>query len=95
MSGAGGLCVLAGNLAANECMSLNPFALIQGKRIVGTWGGETDPDRDIPMYVHLFLTERLKAAALITHVFGLSEINEALEELEQGSVGRALIDMSC
>jgi len=35
----GGLCVLAGNLPHGERISLDPFDLIRGKLIVGTWGG--------------------------------------------------------
>lgn len=46
----GGLCVLAGNLPHGEQISINPFDLIRGKRIVGTWGGETRPDDDLPRY---------------------------------------------
>jgi len=90
----GGLCVLAGNLPHGERISLDPFNLIKGKRIVGTWGGEALPDRDIPMYVRLFLSGKLKLDELITHIYSLDNINQALEDLECGKVGRALIDMS-
>ena len=89
----GGLCVLAGNLPHGELIALNPFDLIKGKRIVGSWGGETCPDRDIPLYVDLYLSGKLKLDALITHTYGLEEINQAFDDLEQGKVGRALIQM--
>jgi S-(hydroxymethyl)glutathione dehydrogenase/alcohol dehydrogenase len=45
----GGLCILAGNLPTGQNISIDPFDLIKGKRIIGTWGGETDPDKDIIM----------------------------------------------
>lgn len=90
----GGLCVLAGNLPHGERIVLNPFDLIRGKHIVGTWGGEAQPDRDIPMYVDLFLSGKLKLDKLITHTYSLNDINKALAALEHGEVGRALIDMS-
>ncbi len=90
----GGLCVLAGNLPHGGRISLDPFDLIKGKRIVGTWGGETQPDRDIPLYVDLYLSGRLKLDGLITHTHSLSDINQALDYLEQGQVGRILIDMA-
>ena len=90
----GGLCVLAGNLPHGERISIDPFDLIRGKRIIGTWGGETQPDKDIPMYVDLFLSGRLKLDRLLTHSYRLDEINQALEDLENGRIGRALIDMS-
>ena len=90
----GGLLVLAGNLPYGQRISLDPFNLIKGKRILGTWGGETQPDRDIPMYVNLYLSGKLKLDRLITHTYSLDDINQALEDLENGKVGRALIDMS-
>jgi len=90
----GGLCVLAGNLPQGERIALDPFDLIKGKRIVGTWGGESQPDRDIPLYANLHLSERLKLGALITQSNRLEEINRTLDDLESGKVGRALIDMA-
>jgi len=90
----GGLCVLAGNLPHGQRISLNPFDLIQGKRIVGAWGGETQPDRDIPIYVYLYLSGKLRLDPLITHTYSLDDINQALEDLEHGKVGRALVNMA-
>jgi S-(hydroxymethyl)glutathione dehydrogenase / alcohol dehydrogenase len=90
----GGVCVLAGNLSRGEMISLDPFDLIKGKRIIGTWGGETDPDRDIPQYTHLYQTGKLKLDALITDTFTLGEINKAVDMMNNGEiVGRCLIEM--
>jgi S-(hydroxymethyl)glutathione dehydrogenase/alcohol dehydrogenase len=90
----GGLCVLAGNLPHGQPISLNPFDLIRGKRIVGTWGGESRPDHDIPMYINLYLSGKLKLNRLITHIYSLNDINQALEDLDRGKVGRALISVA-
>jgi S-(hydroxymethyl)glutathione dehydrogenase/alcohol dehydrogenase len=91
----GGICVLAGNLPYGENISINPFDLIRGKRIIGTWGGESQPDRDIPVYVENFLSGKLHLEHLLTRtVYGLPDINRALEDLESGKTGRAIIDMS-
>ena len=87
----GGLCVLAGNLPHGECISLNPFDLIRGKRIIGSWGGGTQPDRDIPMYVEYYLSGKLQLDRLLAHSYSLGDINQALEDLENGKIGRALI----
>ncbi len=89
----GGLCVLAGNLPHGEQISLNPFDLIRGKRIVGTWGGDTVPDRDLPRYARLFLDGKLPLADLISREYPLSGANAALDDLEGGRVARALINM--
>lgn len=56
-------------------------------------GGETQPDKDVPMYVDLYLSGKLKLDRLITHTYSLGDINQALEDMEHGKVGRTLIDM--
>ncbi len=88
----GGLCVLAGNLSQGEMISLDPFDLIKGKQIIGTWGGETDPDRDIPHYADLFLSGKLSLAKFSTDQFKIEEINDAFKDLENGKVGRPIIE---
>lgn len=90
----GGLCILAGNLPHGEQISIDPFDLIRGKRIVGTWGGETRPDEDIPRYARWYLEGRLPLGELITRAYRLDEINAALDDMEQGRLTRALINMA-
>ena len=80
----GGLLVIAGNLSQGQKISIDPFDLIKGKRIIGSWGGQTLPDEDIPKYVNLYLEEKLKIDELITHRFSLDEINDAFRALKTG-----------
>lgn len=88
-----GLAVLVGNLPYDDKKILiDPFPLYAGTRLVGTWGGETDPDRDLPRYVNLILDGQLKVDELITHRFQLEEVNEAFEAFEKGELGRAVIE---
>jgi len=90
----GGLCVLAGNLPHGEQIAIDPFELIRGKRIAGAWGGATRPDEDVPRYIRWFLEGRLPMNELISREYRLEEINAALDDLEQGRVVRALVDMA-
>lgn len=90
----GGLCVLAGNLPAGHTISIDPLALIKGKKILGTWGGESLPDRDIPIYVKAFLDRKLKLSELYTQIYNLYDINQALDDLENGKINRAIIEMT-
>lgn len=87
----GGKAILVGNLAHQQRIEIDPFALICGKNIVGSWGGETDPDKDFPYYVELFLSGELKIDKMLTHCFALNEINEALKSLDVGDLGRGII----
>ena len=86
-----GMCVIAGNLPQGQKIEINPFDLILGKKIVGTWGGKSDIDRDVQAYVDLFLNHEIDLGSLITHEVQLEEVNSLIHELEQGSVGRGLI----
>jgi S-(hydroxymethyl)glutathione dehydrogenase/alcohol dehydrogenase len=88
----GGLAILVGNLPSGQSISIDPFQLICGKRIVGSWGGETNPGRDIPLYADMFVEGKLKLAELVSHRFRLDDINAALNALEKGEVNRALIE---
>lgn len=90
----GGLCILAGNLPHGEQIAIDPFDLIRGKRIMGSWGGETQPDNDIPQLAGWFAAGRLPLAELITGEYPLEKINTALLDLEQGRVSRALLKMA-
>jgi len=40
------------------------------------------------------LSGRLNLSQFITHTYRLEEVNQALDDLEVGKVGRALLDMS-
>jgi len=88
----GGKAIIIGNIPPHERISIDPFALICGRQIVGSWGGETDPDRDIPMYVDLYLSGKLKLEKMLTHRFKLEEINDAFDILEKGEAGRIIIE---
>lgn len=90
----GGTAVLAGNIRKGDKICLDPYGLINGKKILGTWGGETKPEEDIPFYAEQYLAGKLRLDRLITHVYQLEGINEALAELELGNVGRAVIRLN-
>ena len=87
----GGLCVFASHPSHGSRISLDPFEMICGKQIIGSWGGSSDPDRDIPIYADLYLEGKLPLGKLITHRYSLEEVNQALDDLEQNKVVRPLI----
>jgi S-(hydroxymethyl)glutathione dehydrogenase/alcohol dehydrogenase len=86
-----GLCVLAGNLPKGEKIAIDPFDLIRGKKIVGTWGGKSKIDQDVAYYTELYLDGKFPFDNLITHVTKLQNIQQLIEALEHGHVGRGLI----
>ena len=89
----GGKCIIAGNLPSGEKISIDPMDLIRGKNIVGTWGGETNPDKDIPEYVTWYQSGKMNLDKLLTHDYPIEDINRAFDDLENGKVGRASVKL--
>ena len=88
---AGGCCVLAGNLPKGEKIQIDPFELIKGKKIMGTWGGGVQIDRDIPRFADIFFQDQKTLQMLISHEVCLPEINQLMSALGKGQVARGLI----
>ena len=89
----GGKLLFASHPPEGEIIRLIPHELIAGKQIAGSWGGATNPDRDIPRMFDLFKKSKIPLDALLTKRYKLEEINEALDDLESGRVFRPLIVM--
>lgn len=89
----GGLCVFASHPGHGEKIRLDPHALISGKQIRGSWGGACEPDTDIPKFAELYRSGRLPLEKLITKRYALEDINEAIDDIERGHVGRPIIEI--
>lgn len=90
----GGTAVVIGNAPHGETVSLDPGELNQGKRLLGTWGGDNSPDRDFPRYCRLVQTGRLNIKPLCSQPFPLSAINDALDAMERRHIARPVVDLS-
>ena len=89
----GGKLIFASHPPEGEMIRLTPHELISGKQIVGSWGGATSPDRDIPRMLTLFQKTNTPLSALLTKRYPLELINDALNDLDSGRVFRPLIVM--
>jgi len=87
----GGRCIFASHPPAGETIKLDPFELICGKLIEGSWGGATQPDQDLPIIVDIINKYRLPVEKLLSNEYSLDEINQAIDDLEQRKITRALI----
>lgn len=89
-----GRTVLAGVLGHEDLVTIDAFRLNMGLSLVGSHGGNTKPDTDIPRYLNLYESGKLKLKEQITHRFQLDEINDAVALIQKGEVGRCVISMS-
>jgi S-(hydroxymethyl)glutathione dehydrogenase/alcohol dehydrogenase len=89
----GGRCVFASHPRTGETIKLDPFDLISGRQIIGTWGGSCKPDEDLPRFARIYSEGKLPLEQLLSHRYSLENINQALDDLEKRKVVRALIEI--
>ena len=89
----GGRAVVIGNARAGARLALDPGVLNQGKSLLGTWGGDSQPDRDYPRFARLLASGRFPVRELLSAPYRLADADRALADLAAGRVGRPLIDM--
>lgn len=90
----GGQAIVIGNARFGEALEIDPGELNQGKRLLGTWGGDCEPDRDFEKISRLVVGGQLPLDYLLGKRYSLDEVNEALADLESGSVARPLLDLT-
>lgn len=90
----GGQCVFASHPANELKIQLEPHAFHRGKNIKGSWGGSSKPDSDILLFAEYFAKGSLPLEKLISKEYQLEQINQALDDLEQKKIVRALITIS-
>lgn len=87
----GGQCIFASHPAHGDTISIDPFDLICGKNIKGTWGGEVAPDSDIELFGRLYAEGKLSLEHLVSRQYDLVDINQAIDDLQNRKIVRALI----
>lgn len=90
----GGRMVVISNPKHGSVFNLDPSVFNQGKSLMGTWGGDSVPDRDYPKYGEMLASGRFEVAGLLSKPYSLDQADQALQDLAGGRVGRPLIDMS-
>lgn len=89
----GGLCVFASHPAFGDKIKIDPHDLISGKKIEGSWGGSCDPDLDTIKFANFYREGNLPLERLLSRRYRLEEVNQALADLENGDMVRALIEL--
>jgi len=96
LTAGGGKTIMVGQPKLDEHLTLHSFLQhFNGKVLMDSNGGLTNPDTDINRYLKLYKDGKLKLDELITKRTGLSDINNALDTIREGLnfSGRYVIDM--
>jgi len=88
-----GKIILVGVPKQGDNISICSLPLHFKKVLTGSHGGDAVPDLDIPRYISLIQAGKMTLDGIITHEFGLNEINDAIELVRNGKTGRVLVVM--
>ena len=89
-----GKLVLVGVPRQGNKVNIFTLPLHFGKTIIGSHGGESNPNEDIKRYLQLFNQNIAQYNKIITERYSLDNINEAIEAMKKGeTAGRILIEM--
>jgi S-(hydroxymethyl)glutathione dehydrogenase/alcohol dehydrogenase len=88
-----GITIFAGVPRENDMLTVDSFPLHMGRRVVGSHGGNTVPDVDIPRVARLYQMGRFKIDEQISHEFPLEQVNEAIQLVRDGSADRCVLKM--
>lgn len=94
LTGVRGRITLVGVPRKGDDVRLYSLPLHFGKRLAGSHGGESVPERDIPRFEALARAGRLSLRELVTEVHPLRDINLAIARMRSGeTAGRCLIEL--
>ena len=86
-----GTAVLVG-LPAGATITLDPETIAErGLRIAGSKVGSARPHADVPHMAQLHLAGRLQLEPLVTHRFGLEQINDAIDAARGGEALKVVV----
>jgi Zn-dependent alcohol dehydrogenase len=68
------------------------MSVMWNRRLTGSYGGGSRPERDFPMYIRWYQEGKLPLDKLVSRRYRLEQINEALGDLERGDIaGRSIV----
>lgn len=87
----GGTVLFASHPPAGDRVRVDPFDLIRGKILRGSWGGGSRPDFDIPLIAEAISSLGINLEPLLEPEYALDDVNRALEDLESVHAIRPLL----
>lgn len=89
----GGQCILLGVPKLGTEASFVVASMYNDKSILGCRYGTTRPHHDIPMYVSFYLDGRLQLDEMVSQVYDLGDVQQALDDLHHGKLNRGVLSL--
>lgn len=87
----GGQAVAIGVMDASVTANFDLFGFLMHKQLTGTYAGSLVPQRDIPVFVDLYMQGRLPLDRMIDATYTLDEVPRALDELAAGAITKGVV----
>jgi len=87
----GGQCVLLGVPKMGTEASFVVSTLYNDKSILGCRYGSTRPHHDIPLYIGFYLDGRLQLDEMVSQVYDLADVQQALDDMHAGKLNRGVL----
>ncbi len=87
-----GVLLFASHPKRNDTITLQPFDLILGKKIFGSWGGGTYPERDVDLMSKILISQKDLFKPITETKFRLSDINNIILNFGNPKFSRPMID---
>ena len=89
-----GKIVLVGVPKKDEKIQINTLPLHFGKQLIGSEGGNRNPNQDIPRLIEYTESDKIDLKMLVSKVYPLKAINKAIDDIRSGAIsGRAIISL--
>ena len=89
-----GLVKFATHPKFGDYLNIDPFELIKGKKIEGSWGGGIQPDKDLPVMINDLKSNDVFIRLINQEKYSLNNINKAIKEMREGKVLRPILKMN-
>ena len=87
-----GLVKFASHPKYGELLRIDPFELILGKRIEGSWGGGVKPELHFESIALVASKNKTFIELYNSKRYSLDDINEAISDMKNGKIMRPIID---
>jgi Zn-dependent alcohol dehydrogenase len=94
MLDSGGSCVILGVPKIGTEASFVVFSMYNDKSILGCRYGSSRPHHDIPLIVDLYRSGRFYLDEMVTQVYDLADIGQAITDLQAGRLNRAVLEIA-
>jgi len=83
--------VLIGIPSGGKLLTVDPYTLFNGRKVMGSWAGNTKLRSQLPMIVDWYLDGKIQLDALVSHRLSLNNINKGFELMKRGDGLRSVV----